>query len=72
MKISEIYPAMSKANQNLVKNTLVANLDYILEVGTDEICQMIIDENMDVSYFENVSKKVEEYKLSKIPPDSVF
>jgi hypothetical protein len=62
MKLSETYPAMSEAHRKLVMNSLVASFEYILSAGEDEACQLILDEQMDLSVFEHVAKRVEEYR----------
>lgn len=62
MRLSEIYPEMSKAHRKLIINSLLSSFEYILEVGEDGVCQAIIDDNIDVSVFENVAKRIEEYK----------
>jgi hypothetical protein len=62
MKLSEMYPAMSSAQRKLIINSLLSSFEYILEVGEDGVCRNIIDDNIDVSVFENVAKRVAEYK----------
>lgn len=62
MNLSEMYPAMSKAHRKLVVNSMLAAFDYILEVGEDEVCKFLVDEDADVSMFEHAAKRIEEYK----------
>lgn len=62
MKLSEMYPAMSEAHRKLFMNSLLASFEYILSAGEDKVCQLILDEQMDLSVFEHVAKRVEEYR----------
>ena len=65
MTIKELYPALSRSNQNLFITSLLGIFEYLLEVGEDAVCQLIIDEGADISFFPHVSERISRFQTGQ-------
>ena len=67
MKISEIFPAMTKSQKELCINVFLTSYQAILEAPEEEIMEFIIDNaEEEINRFPKVKEKVEKYKQSKV------
>ena len=55
----EHFPNMGKSDRKLMQTIMLTTIEYVLDVGIEEVCSDVLKDNPDLSAYPKLKEKAE-------------